>query len=79
LKFMPKPLSLQDALGFVLPFGKHRGRTLGEVAALPDGLAYLAWLGGQANHKVHRAASIVAEFHGGRTSSPASEEALGEV
>lgn len=34
---------------FVLPFGKHKGRTLDQVAETDKGLLYLDWLNGLEN------------------------------
>jgi len=39
---------LDEALTTVVPFGKYRGKTLGELAADEDGQLYVAWLAGEA-------------------------------
>ena len=36
-----------QAAGFVMPFGKHKGRTLDAIAAEDAGLKYLDWLRGE--------------------------------
>lgn len=41
------PMDAQRAADFVLPFGKHRGRTLEQIAADEEGRRYLHWLGAQ--------------------------------
>lgn len=45
---MDKPANMpfKDAAGYVLTFGKYRGRTLDDVASTDDGLLYLDWLEG---------------------------------
>lgn len=32
---------------FILPFGKHKGKTVDKVAETDEGLLYLDWLNGQ--------------------------------
>ncbi len=36
----------RDAAVFVVPFGKHKGKSIDTVAVLDDGLLYLDWLRG---------------------------------
>jgi hypothetical protein len=38
------PWTLDRARGFTLDFGKHRGRTRGELADSDEGRSYLSWL-----------------------------------
>lgn len=39
-------MTFKDAAAFVMPFGKHKGRTLDDIAADDDGLQYLDWMRG---------------------------------
>ncbi len=32
---------------FVVPFGKHKGRTLADVGSTDEGLSYLGWMVGR--------------------------------
>ena len=36
-----------DACGFVMPFGKYKGQTLGRIGSSDSGLLYADWLVGQ--------------------------------
>ncbi len=40
-------MTFTEAKNFRLPFTKHKGRTLDEVASTPQGLLFLDWLVGQ--------------------------------
>lgn len=42
-----KTLTFENVKDIPLPFGKHKGRTLDQVAETNDGLRYLDWLVGQ--------------------------------
>jgi hypothetical protein len=44
LGFAPLPWSRERAANFVLPWGKYRGRSVGELTKTYDGRDYLAWL-----------------------------------
>ena len=44
LGFAPLPWSQERALNFVLPWGKYRGRSVGELVKTYDGRDYLDWL-----------------------------------
>jgi uncharacterized protein (DUF3820 family) len=44
LRWEPAPMTPERAAGFVMPFGKHQGKTLGELAETPSGRSYLEWL-----------------------------------
>jgi uncharacterized protein (DUF3820 family) len=35
------------ACGFVMPFGKHQGKTVARIGASREGLLYLDWMIGQ--------------------------------
>lgn len=41
------PASVRDPADTLMPFGKHKGPTLGYIAEEDDGLRYLDWLIGQ--------------------------------
>lgn len=43
-------MTFAEASAFVLVFGKHRGQSIDTVAMTDDGLRYLDWLRGTANH-----------------------------
>lgn len=40
------PEQFRKASRFVMPFGKHKGKTLDEIAETDNGLKYLDWLNG---------------------------------
>ena len=40
-------MTYKEAAAFVMPFGKHKGRTLDTIASTDDGLKYLDWLRGE--------------------------------
>ena len=44
IKFNPGPWTLERALAFELPFGKHRGCKVGALARTGAGRSYLAWM-----------------------------------
>ncbi len=44
LGFAPLPWSLSRARSFVMPWGKYRGRSGGELSGTQAGKDYLAWL-----------------------------------
>ena len=39
-------MTCKEAAAFVMPFGKHGGRTLDEIAGNNTGLEYLDWIRG---------------------------------
>lgn len=43
----------QQAKAFRMPFGKHRGVTLDDIARTDEGLRYLDWLRGDMEGKNH--------------------------
>lgn len=57
--FLPKPWTPERAAAFTLPFGKFRGKTVGELAKSDDGLRYLAWLADNVEGNAARAARII--------------------
>ena len=40
-------MSFSEAAKFVMPFGRHRGKTLDGIASDDKGLQYLDWLRGE--------------------------------
>jgi hypothetical protein len=40
-------MTFSEASEYVMPFGKHKGRTLDAIASDDDGLLYLDWLRGE--------------------------------
>lgn len=48
VRWEPAPMTFARAASFVMPLGKHAGRTLEAIAADPGGLRYLEWLAVQA-------------------------------
>jgi uncharacterized protein (DUF3820 family) len=47
LGWVPAPMTDERARAFVMPFGKYKGTTIGEILDQPDGERYLRWLHGQ--------------------------------
>ena len=39
-------MTFSEASEYVMPFGKHKGRTLDAIASDDDGLQYLDWMRG---------------------------------
>jgi hypothetical protein len=64
LRFLPKLWSLERARSFVLRFGKHAGRSLGDLARSQTGRGYLAWLAANLDGNAAKAARIVLEAEG---------------
>lgn len=57
LRFLGAPWTRKRAAAFVMPFGKHKGRTLGDLAeSEPD---YLRWVAGEVRGTPARAARIL--------------------
>jgi uncharacterized protein (DUF3820 family) len=44
VRFLPAPWTLERARTFVLPYGKHRGHSIGDLAGSVTGRGYLQWL-----------------------------------
>ena len=44
-------MTFKNAAAFIMPFGKHRGKTLDAIASTDDGLQYLDWLRGERESK----------------------------
>jgi hypothetical protein len=44
LGWLKTPWTLARARAFTMPFGKHRGWTIGELIATPDGKRYMSWV-----------------------------------
>ena len=50
---------MDRARAFVMPYGKHKGRTVGQMAETGAGRSYLRWLAENVDGNVAMAASIV--------------------
>jgi uncharacterized protein (DUF3820 family) len=57
--FVKKPWTLEQAMGFSMPWGKHQGRKLAELADDPAGRDYLRWLAREVDGNVGIAAGMV--------------------
>lgn len=42
--WLKSPWSFERALAFTLPFGRHRGKSVGDLVASKEGVGYLKWL-----------------------------------
>lgn len=43
IKFLAAPWTLDRAKSFTVPFGMHKGRSVGDLARSEDGRGYLRW------------------------------------
>jgi len=59
IKFNAAPWTLERARDFRLPFGRHTGRTVGELAGTKEGRSYLAWAAENVEGNAGTAAAIV--------------------
>jgi hypothetical protein len=59
IRFLPAPWTIERARRFVLPYGKHRGRSIGELAEGVAGRGYLQWLAANAGGNAATAAGVV--------------------
>jgi uncharacterized protein (DUF3820 family) len=50
---------MERARAFAMPFGKHRGRTIADVAGTAAGRGYLAWVAENVEGNAATAAGIV--------------------
>lgn len=50
-------LTFTQASTFVMPFGKHRGKSLDQIASTDEGLRYLDWLRGESGEQDQRPAA----------------------
>jgi hypothetical protein len=57
--FKPSPWSLDRARAFMMPFGKFKGRTIGELAKNNQGRSYLKWAAENLDGNAGMAAAIV--------------------
>jgi hypothetical protein len=64
LRFLPAPWSLQRARRFVMPYGRHRGSPIGDLADSATGRGYLRWLVENTDGNGATAARIVLEAAG---------------
>ena len=58
-KFLQAPWTFARAEAWRLPFGKHRGKTLGELSRSEQGRGYLAWMTENVEGNAQKAAEIV--------------------
>jgi hypothetical protein len=56
------PWDATRAWNFTLPFGKHRGSTVGDLAESPSGRGYLKWLAENTEGNAAKAAGIVLQL-----------------
>jgi len=73
--WLKTPWSIERAMAFALPYGQHRGRTIGELAKSQEGRAYLRWLAGNVGGNPAIAAQIVLD-HVVQTCSDVSQTSL---
>lgn len=66
--FLKTPWSLDRARAFTIPFGRFRGRTVGQLAQTSEGRQYLCWVADHVGGNPAVAARIVLDF-GFQTSS----------
>jgi hypothetical protein len=59
IRFLPAPWTIERARAFVLPYGKHRGRSVGELAEGAAGRGYLQWLAANTDGNAATAAGVV--------------------
>ncbi len=59
IRFIPAPWSFARAEAFTMPFGKHRGKTLADLAKSEQGRDYLRWLAASDYGNAQKAAEIV--------------------
>ena len=59
VRHLPAPWSFARAEAFAMPFGKHRGKTLGELSKSGQGRGYLRWLAESNYGNAQKAAEIV--------------------
>lgn len=57
--FVPKPWTIERARAITLWFGRHRGRTLAELAERPQGWGYLQWLAANVESGAGQAARVL--------------------
>ena len=59
VKFVPGPWTLSRARAFIIPFGRFKGRTVGELHRDPAGRRYLVWLARYVKGGAAKAAAVV--------------------
>jgi predicted RNA-binding Zn-ribbon protein involved in translation (DUF1610 family) len=60
--FAKTPWSLGRAVRFVIPFGRHKGLSVGELAQTKTGRRYLAWLADNDRGNTGTAARILIDY-----------------
>jgi hypothetical protein len=64
IRFLPAPWTRERAESFTMPFGKHRGQRLGNLAKTAVGRSYLAWLSENVDGNAQTAAALLLEAAG---------------
>jgi uncharacterized protein (DUF3820 family) len=59
IRFNPVPWTISRARAFVMPFGKHRGKSLAELTRTDSGRGYVEWLAENVAGNVGTAAGVV--------------------
>jgi uncharacterized protein (DUF3820 family) len=59
IRFLEAPWTLERAESFVMPFGKNRGRSIGDLAKSAQGQDYLRWVAENVNGNASTAAELV--------------------
>jgi hypothetical protein len=70
VRFVPLPWTLERARRFILPYGKYRGRSVGDLTASVIGRDYLRWLAANTDGNVAKAAGIALEAISGEDPGP---------
>jgi hypothetical protein len=66
VRWLTTSLSPEEALAFVMPFGRYKYVTLEEIVVAPGGRSYLEWLvdrPGLIGRKIRRKVRLVLEAH----------------
>jgi hypothetical protein len=58
VRHAPSPWTPARAHAFCLPYGRHKGRTIGELARTLSGRGYIRWLGENCRDNVGKAARV---------------------
>jgi hypothetical protein len=56
--WIKSPWTVERAKSFVMPFGKFRGKTVGELAETPRGADYLRWVAANVSENTGIAARV---------------------
>lgn len=58
VKFVAAGWTPERAMAFTVPFGRHMGRTVGDLIGTPDGRRYLEWMASAVRGNPGTAASV---------------------